>query len=254
MKDMYSFHEDEEDLMKYYARVKNAYFKVFKRIGLKVKLVEASGGIFSKYSHEFQVINPVGEDTIFYCDSCDFAQNKEIAEVKEGDKCPRCSGKIKMDRGIEVGNIFPLNARFSDPMHPTFLDKDSKTKPFIMGCYGIGLTRSLASLVEEYYDVTKNKMAWPEEVAPFKVHLISLNKNAEAEKIYDELVQERIEVLYDDREISAGEKFAEADLVGSPIRLIVSEKSLAAGGVELMDQTSGEKEIIKASDIINKVK
>lgn len=245
MKDMYSFSESQEQHDKFYDKVIPAYFNVFKRLGLNAKLVEASGGIFSKYSHEFQVITPVGEDTIFYCDKCDFAQNKEIAEVGDGDKCPKCDGKIKSDRGIEVGNIFPLKNKFSNPMKATFLDKDGKEQDFIMGCYGIGLTRSLATIVEVYYDSTKNKMAWPEEVAPYQVHLLSLNKNEEADKLYEKLIKDGVEVLYDDRDMSAGEKFAEADLIGCPKRIIVSKKSLETGGVEVTDVKTGKSEIQK---------
>jgi len=249
MKDMYSFSESQEQHDNFYKKVIPAYFNVFKRFGLDAKLVEASGGIFSKYSHEFQVITPVGEDTIFYCDKCDFAQNKEIAQVKDGGKCPKCGGKIKSDRGIEVGNIFPLKNRFSKPMKATFLDKDGKEQDFIMGCYGIGLTRSLATIVEVYYNSTNNKMVWPEEVAPYKVHLLSLNKNEDANKVYEKLIKEGVEVLYDDRDISAGEKFAEADLIGCPKRIIVSEKSLKSGGAEVTDVKTGKSEIQKIESL-----
>jgi len=150
MKDMYSFAESNEQHQIFYKKAIPAYFSVFKRLGLEAKLTEASGGIFSKYSHEFQVLTEVGEDTIFYCDSptdeCDFAQNKEIAEVKEGDKCPKCGGTIKMSRGIEIGNIFSLKDKFSKPMKATFLDKGGKEQAFIMGCYGIGITRAMATV------------------------------------------------------------------------------------------------------------
>lgn len=248
MKDLYSFHADENDLDKYYDEVLEAYHRVFKRLGLQAKLVEASGGIFSKYSHEFQVLTPVGEDTVFYCSKCDFAQNKEIAEVKEGDKCPKCGGEIKSDRGIEVGNIFKIKTKYSKPMRATFLDKGGKQKPYVMGCYGIGITRSMATMVEVFYEAAKNKMIWPEEVAPYKVHLISLNQNEEGEKLYQKLVKDGVEVLYDDRDVSAGEKFAEADLIGCPTRIIVSKKSLEAGGVEVID-SSGESKIQKIDSL-----
>lgn len=243
MKDMYSFSADLEQHQKFYDSVIPAYFKIFKRFGLEAKLAEASGGIFSKYSHEFQVLTPVGEDTIFHCQKCDFAQNKEIAEVKKGDKCPKCGGSIEESRGIEVGNIFSLKDRFSKPMKATFLDKEGKEREFIMGCYGIGITRALATIVEVYYDVTKNKMTWPEEVAPFSIHIISLNQNAEAEKIYKKMQDNGETVLFDDRNISAGEKFAEADLLGINKRIIVSKKSLESGGAEVKNTTTGKIEI-----------
>lgn len=245
MKDMYSFCADQEQHDLFYEKAIKAYFNIFKRLGFEAKIVEASGGIFSKYSHEFQVLTPIGEDTIYHCDKCDFAQNKEIAEVKEGDNCPKCEGKIKLSKGIEVGNIFSLKDRFSAPMKATFLDENGKENSFIMGCYGIGITRALATAVEVCYDVTNNKMIWPEEIAPYAIHLISLNQNEEAEKLYSKLVQEGNEVLYDDRDVSAGAKFAEADLVGCPTRMIVSAKSLEKGGVEKMDLKSGKVEIVK---------
>lgn len=249
MKDLYSFHTDEADLDKYYDQAIEAYKKIFKRFGLEVKVAEASGGVFTKYSHEFQVISPTGEDTIFYCQKCDFAQNKEIAEVKEGDKCPKCGSEVLKGSGIEVGNIFKLKTKYSEAMGAKFLNKDGKEKSILMGCYGIGLTRSLGTVVEVFFNSTKNKMIWPEEIAPFKVHLLSLQKNNETEALYEKFIQAGIEVLYDDREISNGEKFAEADLIGCPKRVIVSEKSLAAGGVEVIDAKTGKSEIQKIESL-----
>ncbi len=264
MKDLYSFHEDEEDFKLYYEKSKEAYNQVFKRIGLDARIVEASGGIFSKYSHEFQVLTAVGEDTIYFCDQCDFAQNKEVAEVSEGDKCPKCgalpanashqamqAGEVKVGRGIEVGNIFPLKDKYSKPMNGTFLDREGKDQTFVMGCYGIGITRALATIVEVHYDVAKNKMIWPEEVAPYQVHLISLNQNEKAEEIYKDMLKKNIEVLYDDREMSAGEKFAEADLIGSPIRIVVSKKTLDSDSVEILK--GGEMEMAKISGLSDKI-
>jgi len=252
MKDMYSFHVSEEDCQKYYQVVTEAYKKIFSKMDLEVKVVTADGGIFSKYSHEFQVVCPTGEDTIFYCNKCDWTENKEIAKVKNGDKCPKCDGKIVEAKSIEVGNIFPLKNRFSSAMRAKFLDASGKEKEMIMGCYGIGLTRVLATIVEVYFDQQNNKMIWPKSVAPFAVEIVSLNKNNEAEKIYKKLSNAGVEVLFDDREMTAGEKFAEADLIGAPIRIIVSEKSLAAGGVEII---SGPKtEIIEISKVLDHIK
>jgi prolyl-tRNA synthetase len=248
MKDMYSFHANEADFDEYYEKAKQAYFKVFKRLGLDAKYVQASGGAFSKASDEFQVISPVGEDTIFHCDKCDFAQNNEVATIKVCDKCPKCDGKIEMANSIEVGNIFPLGDNYTKPMNATFIDTDGKEQTFIMGCYGIGITRALATIVEVYYDSTNNKMNWPKSVAPFEVHLISLGQNEEAEKIYQELKSKNIDVLYDDRDSSAGAKFAEADLLGAPTRIIVSRKTVEQGGVEMVVGT-GEAKIVKFNEI-----
>lgn len=248
MKDMYSFHANQEDFEAYYEKAKKAYLEVFTRFGLEAKYVQASGGAFSLTSDEFQVVTPVGEDTIYFCDKCDFAQNDEVATVKEGSKCPNCDGRIRVEKSIEVGNIFPLATNYSKPMNAIFTDKEGNEKNFIMGCYGIGLTRAMATIVEVYYDSAKNKMNWPKEVAPFDVHLISLNQNEVADKIYEDLTQKGIEVLYDERETAAGEKFAEADLIGCPTRIIVSKKSLEQGGVEIVEPDFKAK-IVKISDI-----
>lgn len=248
MKDMYSFHANEADFDEYYEKAKQAYMKVFKRLELDAKYVQASGGAFSKASDEFQVVSPVGEDTIFYCDKCDFAQNNEVATVKVGDKCPKCDGKIEMANSIEVANIFPLGDNYTKLMNATFVDADGKEQTFIMGCYGIGITRALATIVEVYYDSTNNKMNWPKSVAPYTIHLISLGQNDEADKIYRDLTSKNIDVLYDNRDCSAGEKFAEADLLGAPVRIVISKKSLEQGGVEVVDGAR-EAKIVKIADL-----
>lgn len=255
MKDLYSFSENEEDFKIFYQQIKDAYLKAFKRLGLSVKYVEATGGPFAReHSHEFQVLSPSGEDTVFYCTECDFAQNKEIVEVKVGDKCPKCKkGEMKSDHAIEVGNIFPLGYKYSHAMGLTFLDKNGKEKEVYMGSYGIGLTRSLATIVEKYYNASKNKMIWPENVAPFNVHLLSLRQDKEAEKIYQTLIKNKIEALYDDRELSAGEKFAEADLIGSPIRIIVSEKTVKEESVELIEVSSGKSRLVKINQLLKEI-
>jgi len=250
MKDMYSFHADEKDFENYYQKVADKYLDIFSKIGLEAKYVAADGGMFSKYSHEFQVICPTGEDTIYYCDKCDFAENKEIAKVKNGDKCLECSGKIVEAKSIEVGNIFPLKNKFSSAMGANFVDKDGSEKDLIMGCYGFGLTRVLAAIVEVYFDQEKNKMIWPESVAPYNVEIISLGKDKEAEELYEK-IKDKTEVFYDDRDISAGEKFADADLIGAPKRVIVSEKSIKSGGVELIDLKSGENQIVEIEKVIS---
>jgi len=254
MKDMYSFHATEEDFEKYYQRIIITYKKIFSRIGLETKLVAASGGIFSKYSHEFQVICPTGEDTVYVCEKCDFAENIEIAKVKDGGKCSKCNSRIREEKSIEVANIFPLKDKFSSKMKAKVLDAEGKENNMIMGCYGIGMTRVMATIVEMFNDV--RGIIWPDSVAPYKVNLISLDKNKEADKIYKDLSDANIEVLYDDRDgVSAGEKFADADLIGCPHRIIISEKSLAAGGAEISKRQDPKKfEIVPLDKILDKVK
>ena len=249
MKDLYSFHATAEDLEKYYNQQIQVYSEIFQAMGLNSKVVEASGGAFSRYSHEFQVISESGEDEIFYCSKCDFAQNKEIAEIKAGDNCPKCAdGKIESAQAIEVGNIFKLGTKFSDSMKANFVDENGSEKPLLMGCYGIGLTRLIGTVVEIKYDKDANKMVWPRSITPFDVHLISLGQNETANEFYDQLKQKNIEVLYDDRELSFGSKFAEADLIGCPIRIIVSAKTIAQESVEV--NYNNKIELIKGKEIL----
>ncbi len=212
MKDLYSAHVDEKDLMEYYQKVLQAYIKVFKRLGFKIKVTEASGGVFTdKHTHEFQVLCENGEDTIFYCDSCEWSQNHEIFEGKEGDKCPGCKkGKVVKAKAIEVGNIFPLGTFYAEKMGMLYTDKEGKKKPVWFGSYGIGPTRVMGALVEVNHD--EKGIIWPKAVAPFEVELISLK--VEGKKVYDQLKKAGIDVLWDDREeVSAGVKFADADLI-----------------------------------------
>lgn len=259
MKDLYSFHRDEEDLNHFYERAKQAYLNVFKRCGLDALVVEASGGAFSKYSHEFQVLTPSGEDTVYYCGSCAYAQNREISEYKEGDACPKCDGMFKEGKAIEVGNIFQLKTRFTDAFGVTYADKDGSKKPVIMGCYGIGPSRTMGTVAEVHSD--EKGMVWPKEVAPYQVYLAVLAAKDEwkteevrtvADELYKTLTERGVEVLYDDREdVRAGEKFADADLIGLPLRLVVSEKSLASKAIEWKERTAkdaalvGDKEIVR---------
>lgn len=255
MKDLYSFHKDEEDLDKYYETAKKAYFKIFERCGLsgKTYLTFATGGAFSKYSHEFQTLTDAGEDTIYICDGCKIAINEEI--IKEQKICPGCGGKkFRKEKAVEVGNIFKLGARFSKPFGLQFINKDGKKQDVIMGCYGMGPSRVMATVVEVHQD--DRGIIWPEEIAPFKAHLIEVkSKNLEvrskAEKLYQDLRKFGIEALYDDREeASAGEKFADADLIGCPYRLVVSEKTLAKDSVEVKRRDSEKCELVELNKII----
>lgn len=229
MKDLYSFHADEADFQKYYEKAKKSYRAIFKRLGLSAILVEASGGTFSQFSHEFQVLSDAGEDIVFHCASCDFAQNREIFKGSEGAPCPRCKKAIHSSRGIEVGNIFPLGSGFSQPFGLTYRNREGRDASVVMGCYGIGLGRAMGAIVETHRD--EAGIIWPEAVAPCSAHLIALlGKNGaairrRAEKLYAEWQRAGIEVLYDDRDASAGEKLAEADIVGIPYRVVVSEKT-----------------------------
>jgi prolyl-tRNA synthetase len=257
MKDLYSFHTDEKDLDDYYEKAKKAYVAIFDRIGLGklTYLTFASGGTFSKYSHEFQTISESGEDNIYLCEKCDVAVNKEI--IDEQKVCPECGKKdFKIVKAIEVGNIFKLRTKYSEKFNLTYTDETGKEKLVEMGCYGIGVGRLMGALVEVFHD--DKGIIWPDSVAPFTVHLINLGEEKKvydtAGKLYEDLTKAGIEVIWDDREESAGTKFADADLVGVPYRLVVSEKTCEKESVELKSRDKKETELIKLKEVINKIK
>jgi len=256
MKDMYSFHASEEDRKEYYERVKKAYVKVFKRCGLSVIVAEASGGSFSKeISHEFQVATLGGEDIVVVCEKCGWAKNREIADKKQGEKCSACGAQLAEVKSIEVGNIFTLGTKFSSALGATFTDTGGSQKSFVMGCYGIGLGRLMGTVAEVCND--ERGVVWPEELAPYKIHIIPLTSKdkkvqerivSEAEALYRRL-QKIQEVLYDDRELSPGEKFADADLIGAPVRVVVSEKTVGTGKAELKERDAKTPKLVKLEDI-----
>jgi len=231
MKDLYSFHTDREDFSKYYKRVTDAYLKVFARCGLKeIKITEASGGSFTKkFSHEFNIITKAGEVELIYCYDCNFAQNVEITKLSINDNCPKCQGKLKKDKAIEVGNIFDLGSKFSESFNLSFSNKEGKKQYILMGCYGIGTTRLMGAIVEKFND--SKGIIWPKTVAPYQVHLVGLDLKDEQTRyhcynLYNRLLKAGLEVLFDDREeVTAGEKFADADLIGIPVRLVVSKRT-----------------------------
>lgn len=254
MKDLYSFHVDEEDLNAYFEKVREAYMRIFERCGLgdKTYYTYASGGAFTKYSHEFQTITPSGEDTIFICTHCSTAINQEIkAEVPA---CPSCGGEVFTEqRSIEVGNIFKLLYRFTKPFGVEYSDAHNAQQPVPMGCYGLGTSRLMGAIVEVLHD--DKGMVWPEEIAPFAIHLISLARKpetiAQAHELYDMLTCYGFEVLFDDREgCTAGEKFADADLIGIPVRLVFSEKTAERSSVEYKKRSETEASLIPLNGLI----
>jgi prolyl-tRNA synthetase len=225
MKDMYSFHASEEDFGKFYEAVKAAYARVFVRCGLDAYCTVAGGGAFTgNVTHEFQVITPLGEDTIYFCQKCRHAVNKEVATGGVGSPCAQCGGALEEKAAVEVGNIFPLGTRYSDAFNFKFVAEDGSKKPVIMGSYGIGISRLMGVIAELYHD--EAGLMWPTAVAPFAVHLLDLGKNPKAaEDVYHALLREGVEVLWDDRAASAGDKLATADLLGMPVRAVISEKT-----------------------------
>ncbi len=236
MKDAYSFHETQSDLEQYYGRCLDAYKRIFARCGLKrvVDVLSSTGDMGGSVAHEFQLINEMGEDTIYICD-CGFRANREM--VEEGNEiCPECAKQMTKVRGIEIGNIFQLGTKYSASMNLTYTADDGTEKHPIMGCYGIGVGRTMAAILEESAD--EFGPVWNMATAPFAVEVIALpdkdGKNvAVAEQVYENLKSAGIEVILDARDARAGEKFADADLVAAPIRLIVSTKNLANNVIEV---------------------
>ena len=250
MKDLYSIHTTEKDFRMYYKEVKKAYSRIFTRIGFKFRITEAEGGVFTENkTHEFQVISDGGEDTIFYCDKCSWGENEEVFKGKEGSNCPNCKkGKIIKSKSIEVGNIFPFGTYYSEKMGVYYTDSKGKKKPVWFGSYGIGSTRAMGAIVEVSHD--DKGIIWYPQVAPLAVHLIELEKNANS--VYEKLIKAGIEVLYDDRNVSAGEKFADADLIGIPVRLTVSAKT--GDKIEWKNRDSQETELFSLSQVVNRLK
>lgn len=255
MKDFYSFHSSEEDLDEYYEKFKKVYAKVFERLGIgeKTYLTYASGGSFSKYSHEFQTLTEAGEDIIYLCKKCRIAVNKEIIKDLK-NQCPECGSKdLIQKKAVEVGNIFKLKTKYSQPFDLSFVDQHGRKQIVIMGCYGIGLQRAMGTIVEVLND--DKGIIWPVQVAPFQVILIGINKEVskECDKIYKELLAKGIEVLYDDRDVSAGEKFADADLIGIPTRIVVSPKTLEVKSVEIKNRAENEAKLVKTADLLKHI-
>lgn len=245
MKDLYSFHNSQEDLDAFYEKVKEAYFKIYERCGIKDKTFYtlATGGEFSSnFSHEFQTITEAGEDIIYICKKCGASFNKEVFK----NECTCGNKDFEEKKSIEVGNIFKLGDRYSS----VFDFKDDNKKNIIMGCYGLGITRLMGAIVEVFND--ERGIIWPKEISPFKVHLIALN--VDGKEIYDVLQKEGIEVLYDDRVKSAGEKLTDCDLIGNYLRIIVSEKTLKESSVEIKRRNEDKTQMIEIKNLIGFIK
>jgi len=252
MKDLYSAHRNEADLMSFYETVKHAYDKIFRRLGFVYRVTEASGGVFTdKHTHEFQVLSDGGEDVIYYCGNCDWGANKELMADRKEERCPRCGGSdIRESRAIEVGNIFPLGTWYAEKMQVYFTDETGKRQPVWFGSYGIGPTRVLGALVEVSHDA--HGIIWFPQVAPYDVHIVSLpgGENRAAE-VYEVLSKAGIDVLWDDRNESAGIKFADADLIGIPLRVVISKKT--GKDLEVKRRTEKESSVMSLSSVLQRL-
>jgi prolyl-tRNA synthetase len=247
MKDLYSFSRDEAEHAAFYARVRDAYTTIFSRIGIgdATYVTFASGGIFSPFSEEFQTVSAAGEDTIYVDEEKKIAVNKEVYSDETLVKLGLDKAKLVEKKAIEAGNIFNLGTRFSKPLGLLYTDETGAKRPVVMGSYGLGPTRLVGIIVELMGD--DKGLVWPESVAPFTYHLVSLGHGVDevtkfADALYADLTAAGVEVLYDDRDLRAGEKFAESDLLGVPYRIVVGRDAVATGAFEVVERATGAVE------------
>lgn len=256
MKDMYSLHATSEDLDEYYEKVKQAYLRIYDRLGLgkDTFVTFASGGAFTKFSHEFQTICDAGEDILYLHREKNIAVNEEVLEdaVKELgiDK-----SELEKVKSAEVGNIFNFGTEKSEQMGIYVTGQDGQEQPIYLASYGIGITRVMGVIVEKFAD--EHGIVWPETIAPYKLYLVRIGQSdeviAEADKLYQTLRDRGVEVLYDDRDARPGEKFADADLLGIPHRVVVSEKTMAAGKLEYKARNEATSEPIEVEALLAKL-
>lgn len=258
MKDMYSFSKNLEEHNEFYEKTKKAYKNIYDRVGLGhlTYITFASGGSFSKYSHEFQTVTSVGEDVIYLDEEKGLAVNKEVLNDEVLAELGLDRAKLVEHKAVEVGNIFTLGTRFSEPLELNFTDDAGKPNQVFMGSYGIGIGRIMGTVVEVLSD--DKGIIWPKEIAPFAVHLIAAGNDenvlSTGEEIYTNLTNAGIEVLFDDRETSAGEKFNDSDLIGIPLRVVVGKRSLEAGEVEIKERRDEKTKMVKIESIVEEIK
>lgn len=248
MNDMYSFSADEASHDQFYHEVEKAYVRIFDRLGIGEDTYQtfASGGVFSKYSHEFQTLTEVGEDTIYYNTDKNVFLNEEVLEDEILEEFGVKRNELASERGAEVGNIFTLKTKYSAPLELEYTNRDSERKPVIMGCYGIGISRVMGVIAEKCAD--EKGLVWPEAVAAYRFYLIGIGEKGQdqAEELYKGHEEE---ILFDDRDLRPGEKFADAELLGIPQRIVISDKTLASNMVELTDRHSGKTQSISFTEL-----
>lgn len=249
MKDLYSFHTSEADLDAFYAKVEEAYRQIFNRLGIGDCTFEtfASGGIFSKYSHEFQTILPIGEDTIYYNKDKSVVLNKEVFNDEVLEDLGAKEEKFESTAAAEVGNIFKLKFKYSEPLGLKYIDESNNQQIVYMGCYGIGVSRIMGVIAEKFAD--EKGLVWPEAVAPFKYYLVGIGKTGteKAEELYE---SHKGDILYDDRDKRPGEKFADAELMGIPYRVVISDKTLENNQAEITVRATGETKMVGLDELL----
>jgi prolyl-tRNA synthetase len=255
MKDAYSFDKDEAGLDKNYVAMYEAYGRIFKRCGLDVLITEADSGVMGgKVSHEFMVPAAEGEDMVCVCARCKKAR---VFKEESGSLCPECNAALEKTNTIEVGHIFKLGTKYSSSLGANFVDIDGKLKPMIMGCYGIGVSRLIAAVAAQNND--KDGLIWPNEVAPYKAHIILVDATDEritalGQEMYAALEAQGICTLLDDRDERAGVKFKDADLIGIPLQLIIGKEALKAATIEMKIRRTREKIFKPKHEIVSQIK
>lgn len=254
MKDLYSFSRNRDDHDRYYETVSQAYEKIFARLGLGDITYKtfASGGSFSKYSHEFQTISEVGEDIVYVHEDKRLAINEEVYNDEVLADVGVSKEELVEKKAVEVGNIFTLGTKFSEALDLKYTDEKGDEQLVFMGSYGIGPSRLMGLIAELLAD--EKGLVWPENIAPAKIYLVSIGDVQEkAQNLYENLQLAGVEVLWDDRDVRPGEKFADADLMGLPWRVVISDKTIEQGKVELKARSSEETELLTAEELIGKM-
>ncbi len=250
MKDLYSFHTSEEDLDRFYAEVEKAYERIFERLGIGDETFEtfASGGIFAKYSHEFQTFLPVGEDTVYYNEDKSVVLNKEVLNDEVLSDLGVKREDLSETTAAEIANIFKLKFKYSEPLELKYMDENNSQKTVYMGCYGIGVSRLMGVIAEKFAD--EKGLVWPEAVAPFRYYLVGIGE--EGAKVAEEFYKKHEgETLFDDRDLRPGEKFADSELIGIPYRIVISGKTLGEGAAEVTERKTGETKLVKLEELEN---
>lgn len=256
MKDLYSYSRNQKEHDNFYEKVASAYGKIFTRLGFPAGITYrtfASGGVFSQFSDEFQVLSHIGEDTIYVDKAKKTAVNQEVYTDEVLAKLGLDKANMVEEKAVEVGNIFSLGTKYSDALGLYFTDENGQKQPIIMGCYGIGVSRLMGLIAEHFAD--DKGLAWPGSVAPAIVYLVSLGNEPEtraaADELYHQLTAAGVGVIYDNRDGRAGEMFADADLMGMPVRLVVSAKTLAENSFELKERSSESTKLISRENVID---
>lgn len=254
MKDLYSFAATNEQHEEQYAAAREAYKRIFERLGIgdRTFVTFASGGVFSEFSEEFQTLSDAGEDLIYIDEAKGIAVNKEVLNDETLATLGLSRDSLVEKKAIEAGNIFHLGTRFSESLGLTYTDTDGSKKSVVMGSYGIGISRLLGILVETLSD--EKGIVWPEAVAPFMIHLVPVMSDptvmAYADALYDDLTKAGVSVLYDDRDLRAGEKFADSDLIGIPARVVIGKNTLESGKLESVYRRTGEMKLVSRDELI----